>query len=230
MNNNIVKLAFGLSVVGMLVILAGMAVVTVVMFSIPVETQNPMVELRPGMVVKGTGDEIFYLTPEQTRRCVGDKATLAAFGFTLADVVEVDETVLANIPLAGDLTRLVQFEQGNLYWVMDGQRWLVNEWQPVVNRAGYVDMQPTPLDDWLQHNLPVRLNFEPGMLLKNEGGRVYAYDFNSNTMTPVDQAEYTQARIIRVPAGVLAVYPRPHAPQSIARYLVTANPAVDGLK
>ena len=94
---------------------------------------------------------------------------------------------------------------------MDGQRWLVNEWQPVVSSVDYAGVQPTPLDDWLQHNLAVRLNFEPGMLLQSDGGPVYVYDFN--TISPVDQAEYAQTRIIRVPADVLTVYPRQHAPE-----------------
>jgi len=235
MNSNIVKLFFGLSLVGMMVVFAGVVAVIVVILNTPAQMQIPVVEsqleaeLRPGMVLRGSDREMFYLTPEHTRRHISDMDTFIAFGFSPADMVKVDETVLAAIPLAEELTRLVQFEQGNLYWVMDGQRWLVNEWQPVINRIDYTGVQPTPLDDWLQHNLAVRLNFEPGMLLQSEGGPVYAYDFN--TISPVDQTESTQARIIRVPADVLTVYPRQHAPEAIARYLVTANAlAESGLK
>jgi len=191
---------------------------------------QPSIELQPGMVLEGPGPDMFYLTPEHTRRRISDIDTFIAFGFTPADMVKVDETVLSAIPLDGDLTRLVQFEQGNLYWVMDGQRWLVNEWQPVISRVDYAEGQPTPLDDWLQYNLPVRLNFEQGMLLQSEGGPVYAYDFNA--ITPANQVDYAQTRIIQVPVDVLTVYPRQHAPEAIARYLVTArpSPAGSGLK
>jgi len=232
MNSNIVKLILGLSLVGTLVIFAGMVAVLAVVFRAEFPMQlsavklQPSVELRPGMVLKGPDRDMFYLTPEHTRRHIVDMDTFIAFGFTPADVVKVDETVLATIPLTGDLTRLVQFEQGNLYWVMDGQRWLVNEWQPVVSRVDYADGAPAPLDDWLQYNLPVRLYFEQGMLLQSEGGPVYAYDFN--TITPTNQVEYAQARIIQVPADVLTVYPRQHAPEAIARYLVTARPSLVG--
>lgn len=236
MNSNIVKLVLGLSLVGMLVIFAGMVAAVAVVFSASSPMQlsktklQSRVELQPGIVLKGPDRDMFYLTPEHTRRRIVDMDTFIAFGFTPADLITVDETILAAIPLAGDLTRLVQFEQGNLYWVMDGQRWLVNEWQPVISQVDYAEGQPTPLDDWLQHNLPVRLNFERGMLLQSEGGPVYAYDFN--TIIPAGRAEYAQTRIIQVPADVLTVYPRQHTPEAIARYLVTArpSPAVSGLK
>ena len=232
MKSNLVKLVLELSLVGMLVIFAGLVAVIAVVFSVaspgqlPATKLHPSVELRPGMVLKGVGHDMFYLTPEHTRRRISNMDTFVAFGFTPADMVKVDETVLTAIPLDGDLTRLVQFEQGNLYWVMNGQRWLVNEWQPVISRVDYAGEQPAPLDDWLQHNLPVRLNFEQGMLLQSEGGPVYAYDFN--TVTLANQAEYAQARIIQVPADVLTVYPRLHTPEAIARYLVTASPSPAG--
>jgi hypothetical protein len=236
MNSNTAKLVLGLSLVGMLIILVGMIAASAVVLKVPAQMQGSAVEspsdveLQPGMVLKGPNRDMFYLTPNHTRRRISDIDTFVAFGFTPADLVVVDKAVLDAIPLAGELTRLVQFEQGNLYWVMDGQRWLVNEWQPVVSDVDYAGVQPVPLDDWLQHNLAVRLNFERGMLLQSEDGPVYAYDFN--TISPVDQAEYAQTRIIQVPADVLAVYPRYHAPEAIARYLVTAQPSPNrsGLK
>jgi hypothetical protein len=236
MNSNLVKLVLGLSLVGMLVIFAGLVAAFVVALYVSSPWQLPAtelpssVELQPGMVLKGSGRDMFYLTPEHTRRRISDMDTFVAFGFSPNDLVRVDETALAAIPLGGELNRLVQFEQGNLYWVMNGQRWLVNEWQPVISRVDYAGGQPTPLDDWLEHNLAVRLNFEQGMLLQSEGGPVYTYDFDAITL--VDQAEYVQARIIQVPADVLTVYPRHHAPDAIARYLVTDThvPVGSGLK
>jgi hypothetical protein len=157
-----------------------------------------------GTLLQGNSDDVFYLTGEGTRRRIANAETFAAFGFAEADVIKVDDDALAAIPLAGELTQLVYFDQ-RLYWVMQGQRWLVNEWQDVVTQPNYQGIHPTPLDDWLQQQLPVRLNLTRGMLLR-DGGPVYYFDFD--TVIPVQDGAYQEADVIDVPRGVLAVYPQ----------------------
>jgi hypothetical protein len=167
-----------------------------------VESSEP--EALMGTLLQGNSDDVFYLTAEGTRRRIADAETFTAFGFAETDVVKVDDDVLAAIPLAEELTRLVSSDQ-RLYWVMQSQRWLVNEWQEVINRPDYQGIHPTPLDGWLQQQLPVRLNLTRGMLLR-DGGLVYYFDFD--TIIPVKEGTYQEADVIDVPRGVLAVYPQ----------------------
>ena len=115
----------------------------------------------------------------------------------------MDDDLLEMLPLAEDLTRLVRYPQGNLYWVMDGQRWLVNEWLAMVSRPDYADVPVTPLDGWLERSLPVRLSFENGMLLA-AADQLYYFDYGA--IVPVAKSISQETDVIEVPAGVLAVY------------------------
>ncbi len=157
---------------------------------------------QPGTLLRGSDGDVYYLTEAGTRRRIHDRATLRAFGLAEKYITNVDDDLLAMIPLAEELTRLVRYPQGNLYWVMDGQRWLVNEWLPVVTRPDYTGVPVSPLDSWLERSLAVRLSFENGTLL-TAGNTVYY--FNAGSITPVTLPSANQA-IVRVPAGVLTVY------------------------
>ena len=103
MNSSIVKLVLGLSLLGMLVIFASMVAVIAVALGVPEQVQVSAIEsrleaeLRPGMVLKGPDRDMFYLTPEHTRRRIMDMDTFVAFGFSLADLVAVDEPVWCSL-------------------------------------------------------------------------------------------------------------------------------------
>ncbi|MEW5957444.1 MAG: hypothetical protein AB1801_06965 [Chloroflexota bacterium] len=165
--------------------------------------QATTLHYQAGTLLQGSDDAIYYLTEAGARRRILDRETLRAFGFAEQYIIRVDDNLLATIPPAEDLTRLVRYPQGNLYWVMDGQRWLVNEWLPVASQPDYAGAPVTALDSWLEHSLPVRLNFDNGTLLA-DGQAVYSFNFGS--ITPVDDVISNQAAIVEVPAGVLATY------------------------
>jgi hypothetical protein len=162
------------------------------------EANTPVVGARAGILLQASGDEIFYLTAVGERRLIADQQTFQAFGFAEEQVVKVRDNFLAAIPLAEPLTRLVLSEQGNLYWVMAGQRWLVNEWREAV-----AIHEVTRLDAWLQDHLPTSLKLENGALLRS--GEM-TYYLNGNEIIPVTGKSAKQSNVIEVPAGVLAIY------------------------
>lgn len=179
---------------------------------------------QPGMLLQGSGDDIYYMTEAGHRRRIQDEPTFQAFGFAAAQVVRVDDDLLEKLPPAEDLTRLVRYPQGNLYWVMDGQRWLVNEWLAVATGPDYAGAPITLLDSWLERSLPVRLNFEPGALLA-DGEQRYYFDFEA--LVPVARSIAPQARVIDVPAGVLAVYEQKPALEAVYLTLPAEAPAAE---
>lgn len=167
------------------------------------EARTPVAGARAGTLLQASGDEIFYLTAAGERRLILDRQTFRAFGFAEEEVIQVSDKFLAAIPLAEPLTQLVLSEQVNLYWVMDGQRWLVNEWREGLSGREAGGLPVTRLDTWLQEHLPARLNLENGTLLRSGEATYY---LNGNEIIPVNEKSAKQARVIEVPAGVLAAY------------------------
>lgn len=162
------------------------------------EANTPVVGARAGLLLQASGGEIFYLTAAGERRLIANRQTFQAFGFAEEKVIKVSDNFLAALPLAEPLTQLALSEQGNLYWVMAGRRWLVNEW-----REGVALDEVTRLDGWLQDHLPAGLNLENGTLLHSDG---VTYYLNGNELIPLDEKRVKQASVIEVPAGVLATY------------------------
>jgi hypothetical protein len=163
------------------------------------EANTSVVGARAGLLLQASGDEIFYLTATGERRLIANRQIFQAFGFAEEQIIKVRDEFLAAIPLAEPLTRLVLSEQGNLYWVMAGQRWLVNEWREGVDTT----LPITRLDLWLQERLPTRLNLENGTLLQSDG---VTYYLNGSELIPVAEKRVKQASVIEVPAGVLVTY------------------------
>ena len=169
--------------------------------TVQLEQARPVPE-EAGTLLKGSGDGVFYLTETGVRQHIYNWDTFLAFGFAPEEIVEVDDETLAAIPLAGELTRLVQNEQGRLYWVSNGKRWMVERWKPVVTQADYLGIPVTHLDPSLQANLPVRAQFRRGTLLR-DGGQVYYYWLGYVTPAPKD---VDLSDVMDVPPGVLATY------------------------
>ena len=167
------------------------------------EPGTPVTGANAGLLLQASGDKIFYLTAEGQRRLIYDRQTFQAFGFDEKNIIKVGDDFLAAIPVAEPLTRLVVSEQNNLYWVMDGQRWLVNEWRGVLAGNNDTGLPVTGLDEWLERHLPTRLNLEDGTLLR-EGQATYY--LNQGDIIPVKKDIPTLGQVIDVPAGVLAVY------------------------
>lgn len=176
---------------------------TVVELTVKPEISSPpAVALEAGMLLKGSGDGVFYLTAAGTRLHFSNMGTLLAFGFTQNDIVSVADYALAPLPLAGELTRLVFDTQDNLYWVAAGRLWQVNEWKKVVEQANYTGLPVTRLDPSLQAKLPQPSGFGEGALLQ-ANDRLYYLDHG--TLIVVKNKPKNEA-VIDIPAEVVAAY------------------------
>ncbi len=184
----------------------------------------PVTGANAGLLLQASGDKVFYLTAEGQKRLISDGQTFHAFGFEQENIIRVADDFLAAIPPAEPLTRLVLSEQGNLYWVMDGQRWLVNEWRAGLARSGAAGLPVTTLDEWQQNHLPTRLNLEDGTLLR--AGKV-TYYLNSGDIIPVKAELPASGRVIDVPAGALAAYQQKGLLKPVYLRLAEAGVAIE---
>lgn len=158
-----------------------------------------------GTLLRGSNRFVYYVTASGTRQPLMDRETFLAYGFHDEDVVEVADGALAALPVDEALTRLVQNEQGHLYWVMGGRRWQVDDWQPVVVRDSYPGPFISHPDSSLAQALPTRLGLPDGAFLR-QGEQVYY--FNQGTIIPVNRTRGLNVEISSVPAGVLDLYPQ----------------------
>ena len=168
-----------------------------------VEVEPTSFAYEAGILLKGSGDGVFYLTEEGTRQHIYNWDTFLAFDFAQKDIVIVDDNVLEAIPLEGELTRLVLDEYDNLYWIMDGKRWGANRWKEIVLKEEYAGLLVSRLDSLLRDTLAMRSAFDKGTLLR-DGDAVYFYD--NNSIIPVPADVYDEAAVVDIPPGVLAVY------------------------
>jgi hypothetical protein len=167
------------------------------------EAEAPSTFYQAGNLLKGSGDGVFYLTEDGTRQHIYNWDTFLAFGFTEKDIYIVDDEVLEAIPLEGELTRLAFDEDDNLYWIMDGKRWGVNQWKEIVLQEKYAGLLVSRLDGLLRETLVMRSPFDKGTLLRDDD-TVYFFDYNS--IIPVPAGVYDETAVVDVPSGVLAAY------------------------
>ncbi len=163
---------------------------------------------KPGTLLKGSGDGVFYLRDDGTRQHIHNWSTFLEFGFAKKDIVDVEEAELDTYPLIGELTQLVRDDKGNLYWIVQGQIWKVNEWNRVVGQPSYTGVPVTPLDDSLKAKLWGFKPLSDGTLLRQDD-TVYYFDYagyGRGTLILVPEGVYRESDVIDVPVGVLAVY------------------------
>jgi hypothetical protein len=177
---------------------------TAVEAAAPEATTTAPQPLRAGILVQGRGSDIYYLTGAGVRQRLYDGETFSAFGFITADIVKVDQAALEAVPLAGDLTRLVQDQAGQLYWVADGQLWSVDGWKGIVSGDGYTGAPLSQIAPALQKSLGPARSFENGALLQHNGMVYYLYE---GSFIPAAATLADQAHPIDIPSGVLAAYP-----------------------
>jgi len=163
---------------------------------------------EPGTLLKGSGDGVFYLRDDGTRQHIHNWTVFLEFGFKQKDIVEVADAVLDTFPSAGELTQLVRDDQGNLYWVAQGQIWKVSEWDKVVSQSSYTGVAVSSIDASLKANLWGYTPLRDGLLLR-QADTVYYFDyagFGNGTLIPVSAGLYDESDVLDVPDGVLAVY------------------------
>lgn len=102
------------------------------------------------------------------------------------------------------LTRLVEDEQGNLYWADQGQLWQVNEWRPIIEAEAYQGLPVSRLDDSLAAALPVRWGLPNGAWLR-QGEQLY-YFINQSLIPARTDDKALEA--LEIPAEMLALYPQ----------------------
>ncbi|MBE7552428.1 MAG: SH3 domain-containing protein [Anaerolineales bacterium] len=166
-------------------------------------------------LLEGRNHFVYYVTAAGTRQPIYDHDTLAAFGLQSRVVVEVDETALANLPATDPLTRLVEDEWGNLYWVAQGQLWRVNEWRPIVEAETYRGLPLSRMDASLAGTLPVHEALPDGTFLC-QGEQLYYFSEGSLIAAP---AGSEALEVLDVPAEVLALYPQRETLDTLATRL-----------
>ncbi len=167
------------------------------------ETPVPTaIAFEAGTLLKGSGEEIFYVTEDGFRQKFHHQDTFLAYGFSEKKVITVDNETLTAIPLAGELTRLVADEADNLYWVAFGRRWRVNEWKQVgaAEEAGWLSV---PWDSSLWQALPDQKGFKAGTLLRADNTTYY---FDRGVVIPLTFKVDDQANVIDIPGQMLAAY------------------------
>lgn len=160
-----------------------------------------------GSLLKGRNQFVYYVTASGSRQPIYDHDTLAAFGWQDEAIVRVKDDLLTGMPVADPLTRLVEDEQGNLYWAAQGQLWQVNEWWSAIESRMYEGLPVSRLDSSLAETLPVRPELPNGAYLR-QGERLY-YFINGSLIPAAAGSETMEA--IDIPAEALSLYPQMEA-------------------
>ena len=215
---------------GIVAILA-VIVVTIVWLLMPVVQPSPALPsptfspvrlpFPVGSLLKGTGAGVFRLNADGKMQHFYDWPTFLAFGFTEADIQTIDDAALANIPQSGELTRLLQSKDGQIFWVVNGRRWQIKRWQTVLSKTGYLGLPPSPADEALLAALPLAVSAEDlpeGTLVKMGDNlyRMFADGQLRRFITPELAAiyGYQATDFIEIPEEVGQLYPtgRPLTP------------------
>lgn len=160
------------------------------------------VEYAAGTLLKGSGDGVFYVTEAGNRQHIYDWETFLAWNFEPTAIIETNDETVEALPLEGELTRLVDY-QNQLYWVVEGELWPVDE-----SLAMLIDQlkQTNPishLDQSLWESRSVRENLHTGALLR-QNDTVYYVDGLS--LIPVPTHLEAGAKVVDVPAAILSPF------------------------
>ncbi|MDM8529434.1 SH3 domain-containing protein [Anaerolineales bacterium HSG24] len=210
---------------------------------------EPITETQPdsvyelGTLLKGTGEGVFRVTASGSRKHIYDWDTFLAFGFKPEEIIEVDDAVLENYPLDGELTRLLYIERSRnhfdlgdelyqlvqsankdlLFWVDNGMLIRAERWIHLVKRVDYNGMPITDLSVALANMLPLneQLTVQNGAVL-HDGEQAYYVD--NYTLVPM-MGSYNEATVIHAPNEILEMYLRKPTLQRANTQLVTVDAA-----
>ncbi|MFN8454444.1 MAG: SH3 domain-containing protein [Anaerolineae bacterium] len=167
-----------------------------------------------GSLLEGHNQFVYYVTASGARQPIYDHDTLTAFGWPEQAISRVKDDLLAEMPVADPLTRLVEDEQGNLYWVAQGQLWQVNEWWSAIESHSYAGLPVSRLDSTLASTLPIHQGLPNGAYLR-QGDQLYYFINQSLIPAPAVRRHGT----IDVPAEMVALYPRLEAMDKLSTRL-----------
>ena len=163
-----------------------------------------------GTLLKGSGAGVFRVADRGLQH-IFDWETFLAFNFKEEDIVLVEDIILSRWSEYSELTRIIQDEAGEIYWVVDGNRWAIERWQDAL-----ATLDPSPVDETLLARLPLTQAGEdlpPGTLLAADSDRAPIYYLFSEGVLRrfVDRDlliayGYQAADVIHVPDPVLLTY------------------------
>ncbi len=165
-----------------------------------------------GSLLKSPNDPgVFWLNPDGTRQHIYDWPTFLAFGFKPEEIITVQEDLLADMPLVGELTRLIYDANGWHYWAVNGTLWRIEEWDKVLTGGTYQGVPATPADGLLLNNIPLQLTI-PDHVVMRDGDDFYLK--RAGEIYHLRQASvyrsygYSDDEVIEVPLGVLRNIPK----------------------
>ena len=166
-----------------------------------------------GSLLKGSGDGVFRMQTDGNLQHIYDWPTFLSFGFTDDMIQTVDDSTLANIPTAGELTRLLENSDQSLDWVVNGERWRIGRWQASLAESGYLGLLPSPADEHLLNLLPLVIEQEtlPEGRNYKEGNNIYHLFANSELRRFPDEAlvtayGYDLEAIVEIPSEIRHLY------------------------
>ncbi|MEM7028748.1 MAG: SH3 domain-containing protein [Chloroflexota bacterium] len=119
----------------------------------------------PGSLLKSSDDPgVFYLNEQQTRQHIYDWDTFLNLGFDPNEIRIVSESALTDIPLTGELTRLVHDSELNEYWAVNGEFWPISTDQDAYNGS----IISTPADSLLLTATPILEKIPDNQLLQDK--------------------------------------------------------------
>ncbi len=127
-----------------------------------------------GALLQGSGEGVFRMHADGVLQHVYDWPTFQEFQFDTDEITVAADSALADLPIE-ELTRLLQAPDQSLDWVIDGQRWRLGRWQPVLAESGYLQLPPSKTDPMLLADLPlaVEANDLPDGTLIKIGDNLY---------------------------------------------------------
>jgi hypothetical protein len=161
-----------------------------------------------GTLLKGSGAGVFRVAADGRLQHLFDWDTFLAFGYTEPDILTIDDAVLTPLPVAGELTRVIQDEAGQVYWVVNGQRWSVERWTEALQ-----SLDPSPVDATLLVGLPLTRQVKDlpsGTLLTSDDASFY-YLFGDGLIRRIGQELLSAygldtSQALHIPDPVLLAY------------------------
>ncbi|MEM7028420.1 MAG: protein kinase [Chloroflexota bacterium] len=106
-----------------------------------------------GSLVKGSGDGVFRVAADGQLQHIFDWPTFLALGFDPEAIETITDETLDDWPVSGELTRVLAGADGTYYWVSQGQRWAIGQWQTALE-----NLSPSPADETLLASIPLTLD------------------------------------------------------------------------
>jgi hypothetical protein len=148
----------------------------------------PGIYFREGAVLRGSGPDIYIIDQASQDYYVKHKVTngaaFSAMGFTAADVIQVAQSDIANVPDGGNINdstqhpdgTIVKSPGGTLYWLENGQKRLIGTGEVFVSQRFKASQIKNATSADLALPDGQNMYYREGTLVKGSGPTIYIID------------------------------------------------------